>query len=86
MASRRAPAYAATLQAEAATLPPSVDDLDDEIAAREEYFRAFGQPGPHTFGVNESFMAAVLRAAVRHGRPIPEDFNWYPDLPPGAVV
>lgn len=60
--------------------------MDDVIAAREAYYKAFGNPGPRPMEVSDSFMARVLLDAVRNGREVPDDFDWYPDLPKDAVV
>lgn len=61
--------------------------VDQVVAAREAYFKAFGNGGgPRPFGVSDADMATALNAAVAAGKPIPADFNWYTDVPPGAVV
>lgn len=63
-----------------------MDDQSKMIEARRAYFQAFGDPGPFTHGVSDNFVADVLWAAVRSGKPVPADFDWYPDLPKDAVV
>lgn len=60
--------------------------MDDVLKAREAYFKAFGNGGPYPFGVSDRDLATALNAAVAAGKPIPADFDWYTDVPPGAVV
>jgi hypothetical protein len=57
---------------------------EDVIEARLAYQQAFGTPGPTPFEVDDGLLIATLLTAVKSGQPIPDDFNWYPDLPPGA--
>jgi hypothetical protein len=64
----------------------AVDDEGMMIKARLAYLEAFGNEGPYPFGVSDADLAAALNAAVAAGRPIPADFNWYTDLPKGAVT
>lgn len=58
---------------------------DREIAARQAYLIRFGNVGPEPFGVDGDKIAAELERAVASGQPIPDDFDWYRDLPDGAV-
>jgi hypothetical protein len=58
----------------------------DEMQARQAYFDAFGNEGPRPVGVMDDYLARELQAAVKRGQPIPDDFDWYPDLPDGAAV
>lgn len=60
--------------------------MDDVIAAREAYYKAFGTIGPNPMEVSDGDVARVLWDAVQQGKPIPRDFDWYPNLPKGAVV
>ena len=60
--------------------------MDEVMRAREEYFEAFGNDGPRPYGVSDKALVRELRAAVERGEPIPADFDWYTDVPPGAVV
>ena len=55
--------------------------MDDVIKAREAYFKALGNEGPHPFGVRDANMAVALNAAAAAGQPIPADFDWYADVP-----
>lgn len=52
--------------------------------AAEAYYSAFGQPNPEPWGINDDALAEALESAVRVGQPIPEDYDWWEDLPPDA--
>lgn len=56
----------------------------DEIVHR--YIRTFDRAPPLPFGVSDQRQAEVLEAALREGRPVPADFDWWADLPPDAVA
>lgn len=60
--------------------------MDDVDAAREAYYKAFGTLGPNPMEVSEADVARALWDAVRQGRPISRDHDWYPNLPKDAVV
>jgi hypothetical protein len=60
--------------------------MDELMQARGAYFEAFGNEGPYPFGVTDEALAAVLLAAVEKGEPVPDEFDWYKDLPDGAVA
>jgi len=57
--------------------------LNEAYAA---YFKAFNLSPPEPFGVSDDGLACVLEDAVAQGKPVPEDFDWHPNLPAGAVV
>lgn len=59
---------------------------EDAIEVAVQYSERFNLPAPHPFGVEDSFYVSVLRQALRDGKPVDPDFDWYPDLPPGAVA
>lgn len=54
--------------------------------ATEAYYRAFDRPNPEPWGVNDDVLAEALERAVRQGEAIPEDYDWWGDLPPDAVA
>lgn len=54
------------------------------IEAAELYGEKFGEDPPLPFGVNEERLEEELRKAVRTGEKIPDDFDWWGDLPEGA--
>jgi hypothetical protein len=51
-----------------------------------EYYAAFGRLAPVPFGVPAEEIEAAWIAALERGEPIPDDYDWYPDLPDGALV
>ncbi len=53
-------------------------------AAVIAYFEAFCAMPPHPYGINEERINEVLEAAVAAGEPIPDNFDWWSDLPPDA--
>lgn len=59
---------------------------EDTWAASEEYFGRFGVRPPVPVGIAEREMARVWREAVAAGAPLGEDFDWWKDLPEGAVT
>jgi hypothetical protein len=60
--------------------------LDDETwAASEAYFEKFGVRPSIPVGVGEDEMRRVWLEAVASGEPVPEDYDWWDSLPPGAV-
>lgn len=51
------------------------------------YAAKFGvQPPWLLFGVSEARIADVISDAVKTGKQIPRDYDWYAHLPPGAVA
>jgi hypothetical protein len=54
--------------------------------AQMAYFKAFDAPPPEPFNVNQDRVAAVLEDAIAKGKPIPDSFDWWAHLPPGAVA
>lgn len=60
--------------------------MEELIAAREAYLELFKNDGPWIFGVPDTTMVRILRDHVKRGHPIPDDFNWYPDLDENSVA
>lgn len=60
------------------------DATEDEVV--EQCIKLFDKPPPLPFGVDSDFYVATLKRYIEKGKPIPNSFNWYPDLPPGAMV
>ena len=54
--------------------------------AERDYLAAFDRLPPAPFGVADEYFVEVLRRAIARGKPIGPRFNWWPDLPPGAVA
>lgn len=52
----------------------------------KEYMERFGRYVPVTFGTTKERTVEALEEALKKDRPIPEEYNWYPNLPPEAVV
>ncbi len=50
------------------------------------YSTAFKVFSPHPFGINDDALAEALENAVAAGKPIPEDFDWWSELPPDALA
>lgn len=67
----------------AGKLKTPLEDLADAQTAYEE---KFGQPIGYCMGADESFQAVTIWNAVATGVPIPDDFDWYPNLPDGALT
>lgn len=59
---------------------------DRVLNAVLSYSEKFNSPSPMPFGVSDEWRAAVLEQAVADGVPISADFDWYPDMPEGAVA
>lgn len=56
------------------------------VAAQQSYFEIFKLMPPFPAGVSDARIVEVLERAVKEGKPIPEDFDWWDYLPPGAVA
>lgn len=55
--------------------------------ALDAYEQAFpGMYAPAPFGITDDALAEVLEQAVANKQPIPEDFDFWDDLPPDAVA
>ncbi len=54
----------------------------DQVAI--QYELAYGVPVPIPFGVSDEKLVSVLHDALTSGQPIPDNFDWYDDLPDGA--
>jgi len=61
---------------------------DEERAdtARTAYWRAFNAAPPSPASVSDEYLAEVLEQAVADATPVPEDFDWYEELPPDALA
>jgi len=55
-------------------------------AAYAAYFQKFYLSPPEPMGVSDDVLAHHLERAVAKDKPIPNDFDWYFNLPPSAVV
>jgi hypothetical protein len=54
--------------------------------AQTAYMNTFRQLPPEPWGVNDDRIAEVLEQALVDGQPLPESFDWYPDMPDDAVA
>lgn len=54
--------------------------------AQAAYVKAFDVPPHQPFGPNDDVIADVLEAAVRDGKQVPDDFDWWAYVPPGGVA
>lgn len=54
--------------------------------AQAAYGVAFRLPPPEPFGIDDDRVAQVLEQAVADGKPVPDSFDWWADLPPNAVA
>lgn len=59
---------------------------EDAIEVAVRYSERFNRPAPLPFGVSEDRIAEVLLQAMRDGEPVTDEFDWWADLPPGAVA
>lgn len=59
--------------------------MDSLIEAADLYLERFGVNPPLPVNVNYGKLEEEIRRAVRQGEPIPDDFDWWGDLPEGAV-
>ncbi len=50
------------------------------------YCRTFGKEPPEPFGIGVHKKLEVVEAALKAGKPIPRNFDWYGHLPPGVAV
>jgi hypothetical protein len=53
--------------------------------AQAAYVKAFREPPPEPFGMNDERIAEVLEAAVAGGAPVPDSFDWWAHQPPNAA-
>lgn len=58
-----------------------MNDLDQAL---EDYVELFQEEPPEPYGISDERLARVLREHVAKGEKIPEDFDWWGDLPDGA--
>jgi len=49
------------------------------------YAHAFRRLPPEPYGVKDEFLATVLEHAVAAEKPIPDDFDWWPNRPDDAL-
>lgn len=56
-------------------------DLDDY----QKYIDTFGVTPPMPICVDESEALKQVRVALEKGKPIPNNYDWYNNLPLGAV-
>ncbi len=68
------------------TDPTTSDPVARVVAAMTAYTHAFGVPAPQPMMVGDDELAAVLEAAVKRGRPLRKNYNWWAGLPPDAVA
>lgn len=54
--------------------------------AQLAYTNAFRQLPPEPWGVTDERIAEVLEQALVDGQPLPQSFDWYPDMPDYAVA
>lgn len=54
--------------------------------AQVAYWAAFRVPPPRPWGVSEEVLAEALERAIVSGRRLPENYDWYADLPRDAVA
>lgn len=59
---------------------------EDAIEVAVRYSERFNRPAPLPFGISEERIAEVLLQAIRDGEPVPDEFDWWADLPPGAMA
>ncbi|MFZ2986596.1 MAG: hypothetical protein WA086_01245 [Ideonella sp.] len=59
---------------------------DRLLQAELQYADKFSADPPVPFGVSDAWLAEVLEGAISAGAPVPSDFDWYPDMPEGAVA
>jgi hypothetical protein len=53
----------------------------------DEYAKLFGDRPPiYIIGPSDEFISSTIADAIASGQPIPDDFDWYPDLPDDAVA
>ena len=59
---------------------------EDVIEVSVRYAERFGIDPPRPHGVANKRLIEMLMQAMRDGRPVPDDFDWWDYLPPGAVA
>lgn len=60
--------------------------MEKASQAFDEYKAKFGKEPPIPFGVDDDFYFDVLMKAIGEGKEIDPEFDWFPDLPDGAVI
>lgn len=58
----------------------------EEIEAWARYAAAFGRDPPLVFGADPIEWLEVVLAAITARVPIPDEYDWYRNLPPGALA
>lgn len=54
--------------------------------AETAYITAFRMQPPRPYAISDDRLAEVLEQAVVDGKPIPDSFDWWADLPPDALA
>lgn len=62
------------------------DDKVNNDKHYQEYIDRFGVWPPTPMCVDESEILKQVKVALERGQPIPEDYDWYSQLPPGALA
>ena len=62
--------------------------ISDELMRKtiDDYFRIFKVTPPIIYGSAQETLYSAMIEAIALNRPIPENFNWYPGMPKGAVA
>ena len=50
------------------------------------YETRFGRPAPHPMHVEIEAVARVAQDYLKKGSPVPDTYDWYPDLPDDALI
>jgi len=61
-------------------------DADHTFKILNRYEARFGKPAPHPMHVEPEDVAKVAQHFLKLGKPIPDAYDWYPDLPDGALI
>ncbi len=72
-----------------ASVPPPASRNEQEaferlVSLAQEYETRFGRPVPHPAMVSDSAVLKEVLKALKRGRPISDEHDWYHYLPPGA--
>lgn len=59
--------------------------VEDEKILKD-YLEKFKVFPPEPMGVPDDFYYKVLATHVNQGKPVPDDFDWYPSKPDDAVI
>ena len=61
-------------------------NADEAFEILNRYEARFGRSAPHPMHVEFEDVASVALRYLDKGRPIPDTYDWYPDLPDGALI